>query len=89
MSQLLLPARVLPPGRILSKELEARGWTPKDLAEMMGRPHQTISGIIKGNKQITPETAVELAEAFGTSAEFWANLEAKYWLHVSIFDPQH
>lgn len=83
MTQTLEPARVSPPGRILSRELEVRGWTQKDLAEIMGRPHQTINGIIKGNKQITPETAIELAEALGTSAEFWANLEAKYRLHMA------
>ncbi len=83
MTQTLAPARVSPPGRILNRELEARGWTQKDLAEIMGRPHQTINGIVKGNKQITPETAIELAEALGTSAEFWTNLEAKYRLHVA------
>ena len=83
MTQTLAPARVSSPGRILSRELEARGWTQKDLADIMGRPHQTINGIIKGNKQITPETAIELAEALGTSAEFWTNLEAKYRLHIA------
>ncbi len=83
MTQTLVPARVSSPGRILSRELEARGWTQKDLAEIMGRPHQTINGIIKGNKQITPETAIELAEALGTSAELWTNLEAKYRLHLA------
>ncbi|MFQ4140105.1 HigA family addiction module antitoxin [Nodosilinea sp. PGN35] len=83
MTQTLVPARVSPPGRILNRELEARGWTQKDLAEIMGRPHQTINGIINGNKQITPETAIELAEALGTSAEFWTNLEAKYRLHLA------
>lgn len=83
MNQTLLPARVSPPGRILSRELEARGWTQKDLAEIMRRPHPTINGIIRGNKRITPETAIELAEVFGTSAEFWHNLEAKYRLHVA------
>ena len=83
MSQPLSPARVSSPGRILSRELDARGWTQKDLAEVMGRPHQTINGIVKGNKQVTPETAIELAEALGTSAEFWTNLEAKYRLHLA------
>ncbi|UJB72849.1 HigA family addiction module antidote protein (plasmid) [Acaryochloris sp. 'Moss Beach'] len=86
MSQTLIPARVSPPGRILHRELEARGWTQKDLAEIMGRPAQTISGIVKGNKQITPETAIELAEALGTSAELWTNLEAKYRLFVAKKD---
>ncbi|WP_337885589.1 HigA family addiction module antitoxin [Fischerella thermalis] len=66
--------------KILSRELEARGWTQKDLAEIMGRPVQTINEIIRGSKQITPETAIELSQALGTSPEFWTNLEAKYWL---------
>ncbi len=83
MSQTLVPARVSPPGRILNREIDARGWTQKDLAEIMGRPPQTINAIVKGNKQITPETAIELAEALGTSAELWTNLEAKYRLFVA------
>lgn len=83
MSQQLLPARVPPPGRILMRELEARGWTQKDLAEITGRPIQAINEIIQAKKQITPETALELAEAFGTSAEFWTNLETNYRLHLA------
>lgn len=82
MSQKLAPARVPTPGKILSRELEARGWTQKDLAEIMGRPVQTINEIIRGSKQITPETAIELSQALGTSPEFWTNLEAKYRLHL-------
>ncbi|BAU07713.1 HigA family addiction module antitoxin [Fischerella sp. NIES-3754] len=82
MSQKLTPARVPTPGKFLSRELEARGWTQKDLAEIMGRSVQTINEIIRGSKQITPETAIELSQALGTSAEFWTNLEAKYRLHL-------
>lgn len=89
MSKLLTPARVSSPGRILKRELEARGWTQKDLAEIMGRPHQTINGIINGNKQITPETAIELAEALGTSAELWTNLESKYRLYAAKKESEH
>lgn len=81
--QQLKPARVSPPGRVLSEELEARGWTQKDLAEITGRPIQTINEIIQAKKQITPETALDLAEAFGTSAEFWTNLETNYRLHLA------
>ncbi|MEH1845920.1 MAG: helix-turn-helix domain-containing protein [Nostoc sp.] len=61
MSQKLVPARIPTAGKILSKEIEARGWTQKDLAEIMGRPVQTINEIIRGRKQITPETAIELS----------------------------
>jgi HTH-type transcriptional regulator/antitoxin HigA len=60
MNEKLSPARVPAPGRILSRELEARGWTQKDLAEIVDRPAQTINEIIRGSKQITPETAIEL-----------------------------
>ncbi|WP_019498567.1 HigA family addiction module antitoxin [Pseudanabaena sp. PCC 6802] len=86
MIQALTPARVPPPGRILSRELEARGWTQKDLAEITGRPIQTINEIVQAKKQITPDTALDLGEAFGTSAEFWTNLETKYRLYLARKD---
>jgi HTH-type transcriptional regulator / antitoxin HigA len=88
MNQRLAPARVPTPGRILMRELEARGWTQKDLAEITGRPVQTINEIVQAKKQITPETALEFAEAFGTSAEFWTNLEIGYRLHLARKEKQ-
>jgi len=81
MSRDLRPARVAPPGRIIRRELDARGWTQKDLAEIMERPAQAVSQIVRGHKQITPETALQLAAAFGTSPELWINLEANYRLY--------
>jgi HTH-type transcriptional regulator/antitoxin HigA len=83
MEQQLIPARIVTPGRILSRELDARGWTQKDLAEIMGRPPQTINEIIKDNKQITPETAIELSKALGTTPNFWINLETNYRLNLA------
>ncbi len=79
----LRPARAVRPGIILQREIEARGWTQNDLADMIGRPQQTISEIVRGTEQITPETALELSEAFGTSPEFWMNLETNYRLSLS------
>ena len=83
MSQNLLLARTVAPGRILIRELEARSWTQKDLADIMGRPPQTINEIVRGTKRVTPEAALELAAALGTSAEFWTNLESNYRLHLA------
>ena len=60
----LIPARATPPGRIIRRELDARRWTQKDLAEITGRPEQTISQIVRGHKQITPTTALQLAAAW-------------------------
>jgi HTH-type transcriptional regulator/antitoxin HigA len=80
MREIVHPAQAVSPGEIIKMELEERGWSQRDLAEIMGRPPQAISEIIRGAKQITPETALELAQAFGTSAEIWMNLEANYRL---------
>ena len=71
MSDDLRPARLVLPGRILKQELDARDWTQRDLAAILGRPEQAISEIVNGTKQITPETSLELSQAFGTSPEFW------------------
>ncbi|MGI8644067.1 MAG: HigA family addiction module antitoxin [Thermomicrobiales bacterium] len=74
------PAEVFPPGDFLREELEERGWTQADLADIVGRPIGTVNEIIKGKRKITPETAEGLSSAFGTSAEFWLNLESAYQL---------
>jgi HTH-type transcriptional regulator/antitoxin HigA len=77
------PAEVFPPGEFIREELEARGLTQEELAEIMGRPAKAVSQIIRGKKQITPPTAKELASAFGTSPEMWLNLETAYRLSLS------
>jgi HTH-type transcriptional regulator/antitoxin HigA len=73
-------AVVLPPGEFIREEIETRGWTQGDLATILGRPLTAVNQIITGRRAITPETAKALAEAFGTSAEFWMNLETQYQL---------
>src|SRR5262245_40263723 len=79
MSQ-LIPARTFPPGEFIQEEIDARGWGQMDLAEIMGRPQKAISDLITGKVAITAETAKQLGEAFGTSAEYWMNLESAYQL---------
>ncbi len=71
------PARVFPPGRVIERELAARGWTQQDLARVMGRPRRFIGQLVRGQKRITERTALELAEAFGVSSELWLNLEQR------------
>jgi len=78
----LIPARNAAPGMIVRKELDARCWTQEDLARIMGRPVQVISEVVSGKKQITPETALGLAAAFGSSAEMWLSMEARYRLRL-------
>jgi HTH-type transcriptional regulator / antitoxin HigA len=75
-----IPAEVFPPGEFIRDELEARGWTQTDLAEILGRPLKAVSEILTGKRAITPETATGLGEAFGVDPQFWMNLESAYRL---------
>src|SRR5690606_18219877 len=61
-------------------ELEARGWTQVELAEILGRPQRLVSELISAKRAISPETARGLAAAFGTSADLWMNLESQWQL---------
>jgi HTH-type transcriptional regulator/antitoxin HigA len=74
------PAEVFPPGEFIRDELDARGWTQDNLAQIMGRPQAAINLIINNKRGVSPETAIELSGAFGTSAEFWLNLDSAYRL---------
>ncbi len=82
MSEKLRPARVASPGRLIEHELAARGWTQADRAAIMGCPTATIDEIVRATRPVTPEIALKLAEAFGTSPELWLNLEANYRRYV-------
>jgi HTH-type transcriptional regulator / antitoxin HigA len=76
-------AEVSHPGEFIKEELEARGWTNADLAEIMGRHPNQISLIVRGDQDITPETAKQLSAAFGTSAQLWLNLQSTFNLSKS------
>jgi HTH-type transcriptional regulator/antitoxin HigA len=68
------------PGEYIREELEARGWSQIDLADILGRPTQAVNEIVNGKRAITPDTAKSLGQAFGTSAQLWMNLESAYQL---------
>lgn len=73
-------AEAFPPGEFIREELEARGWTQEVLAEIMGRQSSIISGLVNAKRAVSPEIASDLAAAFGTTAQFWMNLETAYQL---------
>jgi HTH-type transcriptional regulator/antitoxin HigA len=75
-----IPAEVFPPGDFLAEELEERGWSQTELAEILGRPPRLVNEIIANKRAITPETAKGLAAAFGSRAQYWMNLESSYQL---------
>ena len=71
-----------PVGQILGAEIEERGWTQADFADVLGRPTQFVSEIITGKKEITRESAAQIGAALGTTPEFWLNLQDAYLLDV-------
>lgn len=75
------PAEAFPPGEYLRDELEERGWTVTEFADIIGRPVQAVSAILDDKKSIAPDTALSLSEALGTSAGVWLNLQAAYHSH--------
>lgn len=73
------------PGAILLEEfLKPMGLTQTELASHLGVPIQRINELIRGKRGVTPETAWLLAKAFGTSPEFWMNLQVNYDLSSTM-----
>ena len=77
-----IPAHI-PPGQVLKVQLDARGWTPKALAEIINKSPKVVKGIIEARTHITPDIAIRLAQALDTSVEFWLTLEVNYRLHLA------
>ncbi|MCH8190915.1 MAG: helix-turn-helix domain-containing protein [Chloroflexi bacterium] len=77
-----MPAEGFAPGEFIAEELEERGWSQADLADILGKTPAMVNELIKGKRGITPETGEGLAGAFGTSAEYWTSLETayQYWM---------
>ena len=74
----MLPTRRAPtsPGEVLLEEfLKPMALTQTRLAEQMGVPVQSVNLLIKGRREVTARTAVLLADALGTSPEFWLQLQ--------------
>jgi addiction module HigA family antidote len=66
------------PGEILAEELEELGVSPTELSRQIRVPANRISQIINGKRAITGDTALRLAHWFGTTPQFWMNLQALY-----------
>jgi addiction module HigA family antidote len=81
-----LPEQLLPvtPGEILREEfLVPLNLSARALARDVDVPPNRITDILNGDRGITAQTALKLAERFGTSALFWMNLQVAYDLAVA------
>ena len=66
------------PGEHLADMLQEAALSANALALRLRVPSNRITAILKGKRAITAETALRLARYFGTSAQFWMNLQTKY-----------
>jgi addiction module HigA family antidote len=78
-----MPLSAIHPGEHLAEELEALGMSAAELARKLDVPTNRVTGILNGQRAITGDTALRLAHFFGTSAEFWLNLQGLYELRVA------
>jgi antitoxin HigA-1 len=68
------------PGEILADELEEIGLSAKRLAEVIEAPPNRLYQILAGKRSITADTALRLGRYFGTTPDFWMNLQTAYEL---------
>ncbi len=68
----------IPPGETLREDLEALGMSPRELARRIEVPVTRITQILNGQRAVTGATALRLGRFFGTSGEFWVNLQKLY-----------
>lgn len=71
------------PGEVLMEDfVKGFGITQNKLAVSIGVPPRRINEIVHGKRGITADTAVRLSRYFGTTAEFWMNLQSQYELRI-------
>ncbi|WP_334147259.1 HigA family addiction module antitoxin [Hyphomicrobium sp.] len=71
------------PGEILADELLEIGVTPTELSRQINVPTNRVTQIIHGRRGITGDTALRLGHWFGTSAQFWLNLQSAYDIRLA------
>jgi addiction module HigA family antidote len=71
------------PGHVLKTVLEDAAITANALALALRIPANRLTEIINGRRSISADTALRLARYFGTSAQMWMNLQAKYDLDAA------
>jgi addiction module HigA family antidote len=71
------------PGEHLAEELEALGMSAAELARQLKVPTNRVTGILNGLRAVTGDTALRLGHFFGTSPEFWLNLQSLYELRLA------
>ena len=78
-----MPREPIHPGETLREDLEALGMSVAELARRIDVPVSRIAEILGGHRAVTGDTALRLGHFFGTSGEFWLNLQKLYELRCA------
>ena len=78
-----MPITAIHPGEHLAEELDALDMSAAELARRIRVPTNRVTQIMNGTRSITGDTALRLAHFFGTSAQFWLNLQSLYELRLA------
>ena len=74
---------VIHPGDHLAEEIRVLNMSSTEFARRIRVPTNRVTAILNGQRRITGDTALRFARFFGTSAEFWVNLQSLHDLHVA------
>ena len=66
------------PGSFLRDELDALGLSARKFAGRIQVPHNAVTEIMNGERSVTAQMAIRLGQAFGTTPQYWLNLQARY-----------
>ncbi len=78
-----MPRTPIHPGKQLADELRALRMSARELARAIKVPTTRITGILRGRRGITGDTALRLGQYFGVSPDFWMNLQKLYELDIA------
>ena len=78
-----MAVRLIHPGEHLAEELRELGMSAAELARNLHVPTNRVTAILNGQRAITGDTALRLGHFFGTSPQFWLNLQSIYELRLA------
>ena len=73
-----VPAETFPPGEFIRDEMNARGWSERRLADLLGMSRRDFARLLQGDFVLTEALAERLGEAFGVDLELFVNLEKQH-----------
>jgi len=78
-----MPLIAIHPGEHLAEELDALGMSAAELARKISVPTNRVTQILNGTRSISGDTALRLGHFFGTSPQFWLNLQSLYDVRIA------